>query len=76
MMKHINYKKDNCRVKEIPVGECFIYCGDLFMVVETTKDNTGDDIICVNLSNGTLPSTSYIDLETFVIPANINIDVL
>ena len=75
-MKHINYKKDTCRVKEIPVGECFIYCCDLFMVVETTEDNIGDDIICVNLSNGTFPSTSYINFETPVIPANINIDVL
>lgn len=75
-MKNIHFKKQNCYVKEIPVGECFVYGKELFMVTDKLTDRDGDDIICINLSNGTIPSTSYIDLETLVIPANINIEVL
>lgn len=75
-MKNIHFKKQNCYVKKIPVGECFVYGRELFMVTDKLTDRDGDYIICVNLSNGTIPSTSYIDLETLVTPANINIDVL
>lgn len=75
-MKNIYFKENNVYVKDIPVGECFIYENELFMAIEPTIDNMGEDIICVNLSNGTLPSTSYIDLDTVVTPANVDINVL
>lgn len=75
-MKTINYKKESCYAEDIPIGECFIYYGELFMATEKLRDNTGDDIVCVNLTNGTIPSSSYIDSKTTVIPVNINIDVL
>ena len=75
-MKNIHFKKQNCYVKDIPVGECFEYGNELFMVTDRLTDGDGDDIICVNLSNGTIPSTSYIDLDTFVTPANVDINVL
>lgn len=75
-MKNIHFKKQNCYVKDIPVGECFVYSDELFMVVETLKDKDGEDIICVNLSNGTIPSQSYIYSGSVVTPVNINIDVL
>lgn len=75
-MKNINFKKQECFVEDIPVGECFIYAGELFMVVETLKDEDCEEIICVNLSNGTIPSQSYIYSGSVVTPVNINIDVL
>lgn len=74
-MKNINFKKTKRCVKDIPVGECFIFLDDLFMVTDKLTDRDGDDIICVNLSNGTIPSTGYVDLDTIVYPANVNIDV-
>lgn len=75
-MKNIYFKKQKCCVKDIPIGECFVYGNELFMVTDKLIDRDGDDIICVNLSNGTIPSSSYIDLETPVTPVDINIDVL
>lgn len=75
-MKNIHFKRQNCYVKDIPVGECFVYADELFMVTDKLTDQNGDDIICVNLSNGTIPSTSYIDLDTVVTPANVDINVL
>lgn len=75
-MKNIHYKKETCSLNDIPVGECFIYCGELFMATEKLTDSSGDSILCVNLVTGDIPSSSYIDLETKVIPVSINIDVL
>lgn len=74
-MKNINFKKTKCCVKDIPVGECFIFLNDLFMVVPWTEDADKNPIICVNLSNGEFPDISYVDLDTMVYPANVNIDV-
>lgn len=75
-MKNISFKKQNCCVKDIPIGECFVYGNELFMVTDRLTDRDGDGIICVNLSNGTIPSSTYIDWETIVTPVNINVDVL
>lgn len=75
-MKNIYFKKQKCCVKDIPIGECFVYGNELFMITDRLTDQYGDDVICVSLSNGTIPSATYIDLETPVTPVNINIDVL
>lgn len=75
-MKNIYFKKQKCCVKDVPVGECFVCGNELFMVTESLTDQDGNDVICVNLSNGTIPSRIYIDWETIVTPVNINIDVL
>lgn len=75
-MKNINFKRKDICVKDIPVGECFVYADELFMVTDKLINQNGDDIICVNLSNGTIPSTSYIDLDTVVTPANVDINIL
>lgn len=81
-MKNIYFKKQKCCVKDIPIGECFVYGNELFMVTDRLTDPNKDiicrngDIICVNLSNGMIPNTTYIGWETLVTPVNINIDVL
>lgn len=74
-MKHINFKRKPCCVGDIPVGECFIFLKELFMVVPYTEDAEKNPIFCVNLSNGHLPGVSYIDSNTIVYPVNISIDV-
>lgn len=69
-MKNINFKRKDICVKDIPVGECFMYCGDLYMAIDGYED-----FRCVNLATGLIYGPDHVDWDTIVTPVDVDINV-
>ena len=68
MVKIINKAKTPVRWDEIPVGECFIYYGEIHMRV---RNNNGH--ASVRFSSGTVETNIHADQK--VQPVNVTIEV-
>lgn len=69
MVKIINRAKTPVRVDEVPVGECFIYNGEVYMRV---RYNTG----CTNVRFSSGIVQTNIHNDTRVQPVNVTIEVV